>query len=100
MVPPVDFDKYQLKIGNEVIDRIGAECKEKYFKFVGHRLDEFLTWQYHINHVQGKLYSGNYAISQTKNFLPQNIRKTLYNSLCRPHMEFGIIARGEQSLLN
>ena len=33
-------------------------------------------------------------LSQIKNFLPQNIRKTLYNSLCKPHMEFGIIAWG------
>ena len=87
----VDFSKYALKIGDQVIDRIGVNCKEKYFKFVGHRLDEFLSWQYHINHVKGKLSSGNYAISQTKHFLPKHIRMTLYNSLCRPHMEFGII---------
>ena len=53
-----------------------------------------MSWQYHINHVHGKLSSGNYAISQAKNFLPLNIRKTLYNSLFKPHMDFGIIAWG------
>ena len=51
----VDFSQLILKIGDEVIERIGTNCKETYFKFVGHRLDEFLTWQYHINHVHGKL---------------------------------------------
>ena len=96
----VDFSQVDLKIGDEVIERIGSNCPEKYFKFVGHRLDEFLTWQYHINHVHGKLSSGNYAISQAKNFLPLNIRKTLYNSLFKPHMDFGIIAWGELALPN
>ena len=33
-------------------------------------------------------------IARVKNFLPQNIRLTLYNSLIRPHLEYGILAWG------
>ena len=91
---PVDFTNLQLKIGEESIERIGSNCKKKFFKFVGHHIDEFLTWDHQISHVHGKLASANYAIARTKNFLPTKIRKTLYNSLFRSHMEFGIMAWG------
>ena len=90
----VDFNDLELFIGNEKIERIGDNCKDKYFKFVGHRLDEHLTWEHQINHVHSKLASANYAISQIKNFVSKKIRMTLYNSLFRPHMEFGILAWG------
>ena len=91
---PVDFTTLQLKIGEESIERIGSNCKKKFFKFVGHHIDEFLTWDHQISHVHGKLASANYAIARTKKFLPTKIRKTLYNSLFRSHMEFGIMAWG------
>ena len=61
-------------------------------------LDEHLTWTHQINHVHSKLASGNYAIAQTKNFLPKKIRLTIYNSLFRSHVEFGILAWGGISL--
>ena len=83
-----------VNIGNEKVERIGSTCKTKFFKFVGHHLDEYLSYEHQINHVRGKLASGNYAISRTKNYLPQHIRLTLYNSLFRSHLEFGILAWG------
>ena len=56
----VDFDKVALKLDGTDIERIGEDCKTKYFKFVGLHLDEFLSWQYQINHVQFvRLYSRN-----------------------------------------
>ena len=63
----VDFSQLNLQIGNEKIERIGDDCKDNFFKFVGIRLDEHLTWSHQINHIHSKLASGNYAISQTKN---------------------------------
>ena len=35
----VNFENCELKIGNEKIERIGENCKTKYFKFVGIHLD-------------------------------------------------------------
>ena len=90
----VDLSNISLKIGNDIIERIGDDCKTKSFKFVGHHLDEHLSWSFQINHVIAKLSSGNYAIAQSKNFLPINIRKTLYNSLFRSHLDYGVIAWG------
>ena len=45
----VDFSDLNLKIGNEIVERIGNGCKTKSFKFIGHHLDEFLSWVFHIS---------------------------------------------------
>ena len=94
----VDLSNYSLKIGNECIERIGHDCEEKSFKFLGHHIDENLSWEFHISHVKKKLATANYFINNTKNYIPIHIRKILYNSCFRPHMEFGILAWGGVSL--
>ena len=43
-----------LKIGNQIIDQIGTNCNEKYFKFVGHVLDDKLSWEGHVEHIAKK----------------------------------------------
>ena len=48
----IDIGGLSLKIQNKPIDRIGHDCPEKSFKFVGHHLDEFLDWSHHITHVK------------------------------------------------
>ena len=42
----------------------------------------------------GERVKVNYAISCAKNFLPKQIRLTLYNSLFRSHLDFGILSWG------
>ena len=88
----INFDKLALSIENESIDRIGTNCEEKSFKFVGHFLDEFLSWDCHINHVKNKLSKSNYAICSSKNCMPLPVRKLLYKNIFRPYLDFGIIA--------
>ena len=57
-------------------------------------MDEELNWEHHINHVANKLAAANYALSQSKNIPPLHIKKTIYNSLSRPYLEYGVIACG------
>ena len=83
-----------LKIGDQNIEQVGSNCKEKYFKFVGHVLDDKLSWQGHIEHVCKKLASANFAINSSKNFLPFKIRKTVYYSLFDSHLNFGNLLWG------
>ena len=90
----VDFENLTIKLGEEKIERIGSDCKTKYFKFVGLFLDEYLTWEHQVQHVHNKLSSGNYAINSAKNVLPLHIRKNIYNSLFRSHLEYGLLAWG------
>lgn len=84
----------KLQIDGKDIERIGESCPDKYFKFVGLRIDEKLSWKYQVNHVRGKLASANFAINKTKNLLPLKLRKMIYNSLFKAHLEYGLICWG------
>ena len=90
----IDLSTLSVKIDNKEIEQIGNKCKEKYFKFVGHVLDENLSWEGHIEHIAKKLASANFAINSSKNFLPLKIRKTIYFSLFDSHLNFGNLLWG------
>ena len=87
-------NNFKLKIGENALERIGLDCKDKYFKFVGLRFDEFLTWEYQVDHISRKLASGNFAINSTKKLLPKKVKMLIYNSLVKSHLEYGIVAWG------
>ena len=84
----------ELMIGGKAISRIGEGFKEKSFKFLGHHLDENLTWSHHMGHLNKKLVSANYALSRSKSFLPRRILKSIYRSLFESHLHFGSIVWG------
>ena len=90
----VDFSDLKIFIANEEIERIGEDCRKKFFKFVIIYLDEHFTWSYHINHVGNKVASGSYAISTAKHFLNRKLRLTLYNSFFRSYCDYGVLAWG------
>ena len=47
----LDIGTNTLKIGDQTIEQIGSNCKEKYFKFVGHVLDDKLSWEAHLDYL-------------------------------------------------
>ena len=84
----------KLRIGDADIEQIGSKCKEKYFRFVGHVLDDKLSWQGHVQHISKKLASANFAINSTKHFIPFKIRKSLYYTMFDAHLNFGNLLWG------
>ena len=92
-MPKID-NNFELMIDGVKIERVGKDFETKSFKFVGVNLDEFLNWEYHINHVKNKLSSAIYALNQVKNYISSNTMKTIYNSLFQPHLEYSIITWG------
>ena len=84
----------ELLIGGKSVSRIGEDFKEKSFKFLGHHIDENLTWVHHMDHVNKKLVSANYALSRSKSLLPRRILKNIYRSLFESHLHFGSIVWG------
>ena len=47
-----------------------------------------------MKHILNIIASSIFALSQIKNILPLNIRLLVYNSLVRPHIEYGIVTCG------
>ena len=86
-------DDFQLKIGNQILERVGHNCKKKTF-FVGIKLDQLFTLEHQFAHVYKKLVSGKFVLNSCSNVLPFNIRKIVYNSLIQSHLEYGIVAGG------
>ena len=94
--PKMKFDQslLNIKINNVSLDRIGHNCKDTFFKFVGVRLDEYLNWDQHTKYILSKISSANFVINQAKKLLPMNIRMLIYNSLVKSYLEYGILAWG------
>ena len=84
----------KLRIGATEIEQIGSNCKEKYFRFVGHVLDDKMSWQGHVQHICKKLSSANFAINSTKHFMPLKIRRSLYYTMFDAHLNFGNLLWG------
>ena len=57
-------------------------------------LDDQLTWAGHLEHICKKLASANFALNSSKNFLPLQIRRTIYYSLFDSHITFGNLLWG------
>ena len=87
-------DNLRLAIGKEEIERVGDEFPTKHFKFLGLLIDEHLSWAYHVDYVHGKISSGSYVLARAKHLLPSNIKMTIYNSLIKPHLEYGLLTWG------
>ena len=93
----VDFNLLCLSIDNCPIERIGSECSENSFKFVGVKIDEFLQWKDHILSIKSKLSSATFALGKIKNILPENIKLAIYNTLFKPHLDYCNIAWGKSN---
>ena len=76
------------------IEQIGDSFKTKSFKFLGHLIDDKLSWQHHLTLVKNKISSSIFALSHTKNILPYFARKCVYNSLISSHLTFGSMVFG------
>ena len=73
----VNFASHNLKIDNEVIERIGKNCPGESFKFVRINIDEGLSWRHHVNQVMNKIAGATYALSKLKNLLANEIKLTI-----------------------
>ncbi len=84
----------RIYLNNTPIQRIGEDCTEKSFKFVGVHIDEKLTFKYHVDAVCNKMSKGAFLINKFKHYLPKSSRLLLYNALVKSHAEYAVIAWG------
>ena len=88
------FENLKLAINGLPLNRIGLNCDESSAKFLGIHIDEHLTWQHHVDHVNRKISRAMFAIRQVKRLFPIGILRNLYFALIQSHLSYGIIAWG------
>ena len=60
----------------------------KSFKCLGVYVDEFLTWESHIENISKKVAKGLGVFRRLRSFVPKSILITIYNSLIVPHLDY------------
>ena len=71
------------------IQHRGASIKPRSeVKYLGVVVDEDLTWRKHLQEVRKKCLIGLSQLRQISQFLPMKTRKTLYNALVLPHLDY------------
>ena len=61
---------------------------------MGVKLDEYLDWTYQLDHVSSKLSSANFVLSKFKHLLPISVRKLIYESLVKSHLNYNVLCWG------
>ena len=84
----------ELKIGSDIIERVGEGQPESAVRFLGVWIDESLSFKYHINLIKGKLGKGLHALATAKEHTPVSIRKNIYYALFESYLRFGCLLFG------
>ena len=80
-------------IPNLHINSIKLECLDS-LNFLGITIDKHLTWREHINLIANKISRTVGVINRLKDYIPQNVLLTIYNTLIIPHLNYGILTWG------
>ena len=82
------------------LEQLGSKCNNKYATFLGIRIDDNLSWDFQIDHVEKKLRKIIYVLNQVKSTLPLKLKILLFKGLLQPHIEYGISIWGNSKHLN
>ena len=90
------FQKKNTEILNLKIDNINID-QVKEFNFLGLIIDTNLNWKKHAEKISNACSKKIGILNKLKHILPLDIKKTLYNSLIVPHINYCIMAWGFES---
>ena len=77
-----------LKINNQKIPHVHST------KFLGVVIDDRLSWEDHVSHLENKLKSCLVVIKRIMKYIPNSQYMNIYNSLFLSHLTYGISAWG------
>jgi hypothetical protein len=86
--PNKKFNEPQIAINNIQIEQ-GTS-----FNFLGITIDKQLTWKQHVDKICGKISRAIGILNKLKNLLPLQIKINMYNSMISSHINYGILAWG------
>ena len=82
---------FELKIGNKKLEKIGESEPNSCVNFLGVKIDEKLSWKYHKETTFKKLSKNIMVLNKVKNELPKKTKLLIYNTLIKPHAEYGAL---------
>ena len=83
-----------LRIGDAIIDKVGAGQVETSVRFLGVLIDDKMFFKEHISQLKKKLAKGLFALSSAKLNAPLRVRKAIYFSLFESYLRFGSLLYG------
>ena len=86
----------KLYLMGQEIERVGNDCKETAFKFLGLWIDESLNWQEHIAKTVKKTRQLTYTMMRIKRFVSSEHLTIIYKGLLKPIIEYGIAIWGHK----
>ena len=89
--PQRKIEELELSIDGMLLERV------KSFNFLGITINEHLKWGDHIDKISNKISRNIGILNNVKNFLPEKIKLTIYNSLILSHINYGLILWGHKS---
>ena len=87
-----ELDQLKVKIGNQEVMRM------KTAKCLGVVIDDDLKWQNHIAEVRRKCFAGLAKLRRLRDALPASTKKTLYNAIILPHLDYCSVVWQECSI--
>ena len=81
-------DKINIYINHELLEG------KKFTKYLGLLIDNKLTWENHIEHVNFKLSKGIGILAKLRHFVSEDILRKLYNAFIQPHVDYGLLLWG------
>jgi len=79
-----------LNLNGHTLERIWEGGETKSFKFLGLLIDEGLTWKHHANYIHQKMNKTMFHLIRLRQQLSQQHKILIFNSLLKPHMEYGL----------
>ena len=76
-----------------IVDNVKIEQANK-TKFLGVMIDEYLSFEHHVNHIKGKVARGLGILYKAKRFLLERSLLQLYNSFIYPYRNYCIVVWG------
>ena len=71
-----------IKINQVLVEQVSST------KSLGIHIDQNLNWDFPIKEISKKITSGIGTVKHIRNFVPQEILLTIYNSLIQPHFDY------------
>jgi len=90
----------QIKLGNKNIMRCGYNLQEEGVKLLGITIDENLDWRLQTKAVMKKISKGNYLLWRYRKQLTPKMKKTIYESFVRCHLNYCNIVWGAKKSNN